>query len=143
MEILQIERVILNLQQILREHRILPGLEFQHEDGARRDEHGIDPPAEPEHREFEHHAPGARIAPTAERRAQHRNGDLPGPELLAFIRPVGSDRLVGKRLHERCGRPGEEIGDRQRDHGVIRPGLARPRKAPPGGFLLVPRNRLG
>ena len=131
-EILQIERVILDLQQILREHRILPGFELQHDDGERRDEHGIDPPPEPPHREFEHHAPGAGVVPAAERRAQHLDRDSPGSKLLALIRPVGSYRLVGKRLHERFGRPGEEVGDRQRDHGVIRPGFARPRKAARG-----------
>lgn len=116
-EILQVERVVLDLPAVLGGEAVVPDLEFEHHHGPWRDQHGIEPAAEAQERKFQHQFPAGGRLPARQGVAEAGEGGFPGPHLLRLV-AAETQRVVAREAgDEIIGGLGEEAGDSH--HGSL------------------------
>ena len=98
MEVLQVNRVVLDLAAGSVVERGRADLEFEHEHAARTDQDGVGAGAEADDAEFEHDVPRGGIRELGQGRSEDPDRGEPGPELGRLVGPEAADGLEGETV---------------------------------------------
>ncbi len=108
-EIVEVDRVILDLAAIGEGVRHRARLDLQHQNCTAGEQDHVRPAAEAEHRIFEQNAPTSRFGKGREGRPQHGDGRLPGPELLRLVQAEMAELRGGEHPDDGGGRRAQEV----------------------------------